>query len=459
MNPFNPPPEVRGMKLFDRHKFDSTVLVPAVRIEESAVSCAMKFIKKYLLKIDKFKPVQSENLDTKSSYSNSILAQEQSLTEEPSSRSMKIIYLNPLLVQSWADIDESDATKLEAWIRVDDFLMKEVTLSYDNWKHDEVFKAILPVDKDNLASFSTIGHILHVNLKDHLLEYKDVIGQVLLDKVKGCKTVVHKTNAIDNTFRNFSMEVLCGEPKFEVSVKENRCAFEFDFSQVYWNPRLCTEHERIVDMLKSGDTLFDVFAGVGPFAVPAAKKKCIVFANDLNPQSHKWLCHNAKLNKVEGDRFKPFNLDGRCFIRNVFATHLVDTFGKSEVLKGDIPDIHLTMNLPAMAVEFLDVFHELLKEKTLINFREPIVHVYCFVFGDSPTETAKQLVESHLGHNLGEHLINIFNVRNVSPKKEMMRVSFRMPLYILLGSKEKTVNNHVSNESDDYEPKNKLKKC
>ena len=53
-----------------------------------------------------------------------------------------------------------------------------------------------------------------------------------------------------------------------------------------------------MNTLRNGDVVYDVFAGVGPFAVPAARKKCIVFANDLNPDSFKWLQHNMKLNKV-----------------------------------------------------------------------------------------------------------------------------------------------------------------
>ncbi len=54
-------------------------------------------------------------------------------------------------------------------------------------------------------------------------------------------------------------------------MRENQCTFKLDFSRVYWNPRLCTEHERIVKLLPRNGVLFDVFAGVGPFAVPAAK--------------------------------------------------------------------------------------------------------------------------------------------------------------------------------------------
>ena len=124
--------------------------------------------------------------------------------------------------------------------------------------------------------------------------------------------VVNKSSNIDNTFRNFEMEILAkkstevkdknadnsvknadnslnnsespkkksrkkpknnfAENDFVVSVRENGTNFMFDFSKVYWNPRLVNEHQKIVDLLRVGDILFDVFAGVGPFSVPAAMK-------------------------------------------------------------------------------------------------------------------------------------------------------------------------------------------
>ena len=106
--------------------------------------------------------------------------------------------------------------------------------------------------------------------------------------------VVNKSSTIDNTFRNFEMEILAkkdettegendnfGRNDFVVSVKENGAKFEFDFSKVYWNPRLVTEHQRIVDLLRVGDMLYDVFAGVGPFAVVAAIKSKISKNNPL----------------------------------------------------------------------------------------------------------------------------------------------------------------------------------
>lgn len=54
----------------------------------------------------------------------------------------------------------------------------------------------------------------------------------------------------------------------------------------------------MVSLFNSGQVIADVFAGVGPFALPAARKGCVVFANDLNPESVKWLRKNVERNHV-----------------------------------------------------------------------------------------------------------------------------------------------------------------
>ena len=59
-----------------------------------------------------------------------------------------------------------------------------------------------------------------------------------------------------------------------------------------------TEHDRLVQTFGPQDVIADVFAGVGPFAIPAAKKGCAVFANDLNPNSAKYLAINVQNNRV-----------------------------------------------------------------------------------------------------------------------------------------------------------------
>jgi len=61
---------------------------------------------------------------------------------------------------------------------------------------------------------------------------------VILDKLPAVKTVVHKTQVIDNTYRNFEMEVIAGETNLITIAREHGFAYKLDFSKVYWNPRL-----------------------------------------------------------------------------------------------------------------------------------------------------------------------------------------------------------------------------
>jgi tRNA (guanine37-N1)-methyltransferase len=55
-------------------------------------------------------------------------------------------------------------------------------------------------------------------------------------------------------------------------------------------------------MFQPDELVADVFAGVGPFALPAARKGCAVLANDLNPESYKYLTVNIEDNKVCGSQ-------------------------------------------------------------------------------------------------------------------------------------------------------------
>jgi tRNA (guanine37-N1)-methyltransferase len=84
--------------------------------------------------------------------------------------------------------------------------------------------------------------------------------------------------------------VSSGEKNFVTEVSQHGLRFRLDFSKVFWNSRLEHEHKRLVDKyFKHGQVILDVMAGIGPFAVPAAKAGCLVIANDLNPDSAHWL--------------------------------------------------------------------------------------------------------------------------------------------------------------------------
>ena len=126
------------------------------------------------------------------------------------------------------------------------------------------------------------------------------------------KTVVNKTEKIDNVFRNAQLEVIAGENNFIAIVKEGNARFTLDYSEVYWNSNNHTDREAVLSMISYGQSLCDMFCGVGPLSVQAAKKQAYVTANDLNPACYKYLKVNTINNKITSRLF-PFCMDAREF--------------------------------------------------------------------------------------------------------------------------------------------------
>ena len=192
-------------------------------------------------------------------------------------------------------------------------------LGYDYLGVDQVLRALLPKDivGEVPTSFETIGHIAHLNLREEQLPYKKLIGRVILDKNERIKTVVNKTHKIENEFRVLPMEVIAGSQELETVVIQHGVRFKLNFAQVYWNSRLEREHHRLItETFRRGDCLLDMTCGVGPFAIPAAKMGCKVYANDLNPKCAEYTRINCKLNKIpEADALRVYCMDARAFVR------------------------------------------------------------------------------------------------------------------------------------------------
>lgn len=312
-------------------------------------------------------------------------------------------------------------------------------LDYASFSAEEVLRQVFaPLRLEAPTSFETVDHVAHLNLRDAHLPYKRLIAQVILDKnAPRIRTVVNKLGSIQTQYRTFPLEVLAGESDLNVSVREAGATFRFNFAEVYWNSRLSTEHARLVNAVVAhfhasrpraalaSCVVWDVFAGVGPFAIPLGLRGCVVHANDLNPRSHHYLVDNIGRNKV-GAYVTPYNRDGRDFLRERARLHqAVD---------------HIIMNLPATALEFLDTFaakreepagEEEGRSRGLFDYLEarPIVHAYCFSKAEDPTAEALARASTILGCALvnGKNGVSVHRVRDVAPKKEMLCLSFPLP--------------------------------
>ncbi len=270
------------------------------------------------------------------------------------------------------------------------------------------------------------------------------------------ETVVNKLGQIDSQFREFKMEVLAGKEDFDVDLREHGCRFQFNYSQVYWNSKLATEHQRLLKYFSKNEVVCDMFAGVGPFAIPAAKKiGCKMLANDLNPKSYEYLQRNAKLNKV-GNLVECFNMDGREFVKHL-------------VLQKQQPFHHVIMNLPASATEFLNVFIGLYANAQHLPL--PMIHCYTFVKlkqeTDDKYELAKQSVFDVLQITSEElkskvEFVELYDVRDVSNKKNMICVTFKLPSFVAQANsqenskKRKLDENSAEQKNEEsIEPSNK----
>lgn len=151
------------------------------------------------------------------------------------------------------------------------------------------------------SAFDQIGEIIIVRIPDSLLSKKKVIGEALLENVHPAKSVFYQATPVEGDFRTRNLEILAGEDSTETEYKEFGCRFKVDVEKAFFSPRLSTERDRIAQLVQDGETVINMFGGVGMFSIIAAKKKkCTVYNIDLNPYAAKLCEENIKLNKMAG---------------------------------------------------------------------------------------------------------------------------------------------------------------
>ena len=151
------------------------------------------------------------------------------------------------------------------------------------------------------GAFDQIGNIIIIRIPDSLLSKKKTIGKVLLEKVKTAKSVSYQSSPVEGDFRIRTLELLAGEDKTETEYKEHGCRFRVDVKKAFFSPRLSTERERIANLINDGETVINMFGGVGMFSIIAAKKKkCNIYNIDINPDAIELCKKSIRLNKLKG---------------------------------------------------------------------------------------------------------------------------------------------------------------
>lgn len=151
------------------------------------------------------------------------------------------------------------------------------------------------------GAFDQIGTKIILRIPDSLLPKRKLIGEVLLEKVKTAKSIFYQSSPVEGDYRIRRLELLAGEASTETEYKEHGCRFKVDVEKAFFSPRLSTERLRIAELAREGETIINMFGGVGMFSIVAAKKKkCHVYNIDINPDAARLCSENISINKLKG---------------------------------------------------------------------------------------------------------------------------------------------------------------
>lgn len=160
--------------------------------------------------------------------------------------------------------------------------------------------------------YQKIGDIMVISLKPAMLDYSKVIAGKLLSLVPRTRTVLLKRGGIKGQLREPDLELIAGDSNTETTHIENGCIFKLDAMKIMFSKGNINERRRIANLVNVGETVIDMFAGIGYFTVNIAKhaKPRRVISIEINPLAYRYLLENIGLNKLESV-VKPINGDCR----------------------------------------------------------------------------------------------------------------------------------------------------
>ena len=214
------------------------------------------------------------------------------------------------------------------------------------------------------------------------------------------RAVLNRASKVKGETRVREWEVLAGQGT-ETVHREYGCEFVVDVARVYFSPRLATERHRVVEQVTDGERAFDTFAGVGPYAIPMAKRGAEVVATDVNEAAIGYLRENARRNGVE-ERVTAIHGD----VREVAP----DYAGWAD---------RIVMNLPHSADEFLDVAVELADD-------ECTIHYYDIQHEDDPFGPGEAAIRAAAGEAFEVTVLNRREVRSYAPHEVNVCLDVRL---------------------------------
>ncbi len=195
-----------------------------------------------------------------------------------------------------------------------------------------------------------LGDVVVIRLDAEFEAYETEIARAYV-AVLGLKTMLREVGPITGDFRRPTMKLLFGT-ETETVHTENGVRYKLDVSDIMFSSGNQEERLRMAGLACDGETIVDMFAGIGYFSLPLAvhRKPRRVIACEINPKAHGYLVENIRLNGV-GTVVEPVLGDNR----DLPGEEIAD-----RVLMGYVKTTH----------EFLSTALRLVKDHGVIHYHE-----------------------------------------------------------------------------------------
>ncbi len=272
---------------------------------------------------------------------------------------------------------------------------REVEFDFPLRKHREdpideiraIAKVPDAVRPDLPSKWERFGEVIVFRLDKKLEPYEHEIGRAY-SEVLGLKAVLKDVGGISGDYRRPAVKVLFGEDAVTTHL-ENGIRYRFDASQIMFSSGNEEERIRMAGLECTGETVVDMFAGIGYFSLPLAvyQKPRRVVACEISPVAHAYLVENIGLNGVERI-VEPVLGDNRTLSGESFA---------DRVIMGYVKTTH----------EFLPTAMRLLKDGGVIHYHETCPNDLI------PERPLKRLEDSAMGGTVD--VLRIKEIKSYAP--------------------------------------------
>ncbi|PVX24922.1 MAG: methyltransferase [Candidatus Bathyarchaeum sp.] len=188
-------------------------------------------------------------------------------------------------------------------------------------------------------SYDIVGDVAIIRVPESQLRYSKLIAETIMTIHREVKSVWRQSSSVSGDFRLRNLEHILGKETTETCYREHGCVYKTDLQKAYFSPRLSYERMRIAGLIQKGETVVNMFAGVGCYSIAMAKHSAPlkVYSVDVNPSAFHYLRENIRINRVE--------------------TVVVPLQGDAkEVIEVGLQNVadRVLMPLPELALEYLD---------------------------------------------------------------------------------------------------------